>query len=100
MLKAIMIAAFGLMTAAPALAQSSETAKPAAAPLTSALSIETLLADPRSKAVVDANVPNLAQHPLYDSFKGLTLAQLQPLSEGKITAATLAAIDAGLAAIK
>lgn len=87
--------------AAPVLAQSA----PAPAASTRAFSIQTtsieaLAADPRTKAVVDKELPQLLSHPAYDQFKSMTLAALAPMSQGSITDEKLAAIDALLAAIK
>lgn len=62
--------------------------------------IETLMADPATKAVMDADFPGMANHPMYDSFKGFSLRALAPLSNGKITDDMLAKAEADLAAIK
>lgn len=61
--------------------------------------IEALMADPRSKAVLDARLPMLAGHPAYNLVKGMSLRQVQPRSQGLITEEILAAIGADLAAI-
>jgi hypothetical protein len=37
---------------------------------------------------------------MYDSFKGMSLNQVQPLSQGALTDAALAKVKADLAAIK
>jgi hypothetical protein len=47
--------------------------------------IEKIAAEPAGKAVLDANLPQLTGHASYDSFKSMTLRQLQPLSQGQIT---------------
>jgi hypothetical protein len=103
-----------MLIAAPALAAG---AKPAAAPVATApaaapapaiavakpsidMTIEALMADPKAKAVIDANLPGMSSHPMYDSFKGMTLGQLAPMSQGKITDEALAKVSADLAAIK
>ena len=80
--------------AAPSLA--AETA----ARLTLDTPVETLMADTASKAVVLANMPGLDTHPMYDMIKGMSLRQLQPYSEGKITDELLAKVGKELAEIK
>jgi hypothetical protein len=62
--------------------------------------IETLLADERAKAVVDAHLPGIASHPAYGQFKAMSLRAVQPFSQGMITDEVLAKIEADLAAIK
>lgn len=62
--------------------------------------IETLVADPKANAVLDADFPNMTKHPMYEQFKGMTLKQLQPMSQGKITDAQIAKANADFAAIK
>lgn len=69
----------------------------AAAPLTIDTPIVELMADERAKAVVEAQIPGMEQHPAYNQFKGMSLAVIQPFSEGMITDEMLAAIAAGLA---
>lgn len=69
----------------------------AAAPLTINTPIVELMADERAKAVVEAQIPGMEQHPAYNQFKGMSLAVIQPFSEGMITDEMLAAIAAGLA---
>jgi len=64
------------------------------------MTIEALMADPKAKAVIDADLPGVSTHPLYDSFKSFTLGQLAPMSEGKITEDRLKKVAADLAAIK
>ena len=107
-------AALLAMTAAPVLAQ---TATPAAnaAPATPAATaaadaatpkftldtpIETIAADPAGKAVLDADFPGMTTHPAYEQFKGMSLAAVQPMSQGAITDAAMAKAKADLAALK
>lgn len=105
-MKSILFTA-ALLVAGPALAAdpvaTPKPAAPAAAPV-AAFSIdtpiETLMADPRAKAVLDADLPGMSSHPMYDSFKSMTLGQLAPMSQGKITDAVLAKVATDLAAIK
>lgn len=80
---------FGLMAAAPAMAQAA------------ALSVDTtpiadLAAKPETKAILDKNIPMLTAHPAYDQFKAMSLKQLQPMSQGAVTDAQIAAIQADL----
>jgi hypothetical protein len=91
--------------ATPVFAQASPPvpAAPRATPMakfTLATPIETIAADPAGKAVLDADIPGLLAHPMYDSFKGMGLVTLQGLSQGKLTDAMLAKTKVDLAAIK
>ena len=61
--------------------------------------IEALVADPATKAVLDKHLPGIDRHPAYAQFKGMTLRQVAPFSQGNITDAKIAAIDADLKAI-
>jgi hypothetical protein len=81
------------------------TAAPTAAPTTAAkFSIDTpvqdLYADPAAKVVMDKHLPGLTALPQYDMIKAISLRQLQPYSDGKLTDQLLAAVDADLANIK
>ena len=75
---------------------------PAPAPAT-AVSVDTpvevLVADARAKAVLDKYLPGIDQHPAYGQFKGMSLRQVAPYSEGQITDAMLTSIDAELKAL-
>ena len=62
--------------------------------------IETIVADSAGKAVLDKDIPGMTAHPLYETFKGMTLNALQPAAQGQITDAQMAAVRADLAAIK
>jgi hypothetical protein len=62
--------------------------------------VETLMADPAAKAVVEAGVPGIASHASYDMFKTMTLNQLAPMAPDKLTPEVLAKIQTGLAAVK
>ena len=61
--------------------------------------IEALVADPATKAVLDKHLPGIDRHPAYAQFKGMTLRQVAPFSQGTITDAKIAAIDTDLTAI-
>lgn len=74
--------------------------KPAfAQPLGLGTPIARLAADPRAKAILDARIPGLFAHPDYEAFKGATLPELAPASQGRITAAMLEAVGADLAVL-
>ncbi|SDA29523.1 hypothetical protein [Sphingomonas sp. NFR15] len=62
--------------------------------------VETIAADPAGKAVLNADIPGLLVHPMYESFKSMGLLELQGMSEGKLTDAMLAKTKTDLAAIK
>ena len=101
------LATFAALTAAPALAQAPAPAPapPAAAPAAGALSvettpIETLVANPAAKAVLDKDLPGLTTHEAYDQFKGMTLSQVAPMSQGAITDAALKTVQADLDKLK
>jgi hypothetical protein len=85
--------------AAVTLAQTAPTA--ATAPAFSIdTPIEQLVANPGSKAVLDADFPEVATHPAYEQFKAMSLKQLAPYSNGIITDEKLAKASADLAAVK
>jgi len=91
-----------LLLSSPALAQTEPAPAPAPAPAAEKLSIdlpiETLMADPVGKAVMDKEVPSLMAHPAYEQFKSMSLRQLQPYSGGAITDEKIAAVEAALEA--
>lgn len=62
--------------------------------------IETLAADEAAKAVLVADLPDLLPHPMYEQFKGMSLRQLQPMSQGALTDDLLKKVETDLAAIK
>ncbi|WP_421931659.1 hypothetical protein [Phenylobacterium sp.] len=82
---------FGLMAAAPALAQA-----PAAALSVESTPIETLVANPAAKAVLDKDIPGLTTHEAYDQFKSMTLTQVAPMSQGALTDDMLKTVQADL----
>lgn len=86
-------AALSVLVAAPAFAQA-----PAAAAALSVEStpIETIAANPAAKAVLDQDLPGLTTHEAYDQFKAMTLTQVAPMSEGKITPEALKTLQADL----
>jgi 2-polyprenyl-6-methoxyphenol hydroxylase-like FAD-dependent oxidoreductase len=62
--------------------------------------IEQIVAEPQGKAVLDANLPVLAGHERYETFKTMSLRQLQPLSRGLISDAALEKAEAQLVAVR
>lgn len=72
----------------------------AAAKFTVDTPIEQIAADPKAKAVLDAAVPGLTTHAMYDQFKSMSLTQLQPMSGGQLTDEQIAKVKEGLAGIK
>lgn len=62
--------------------------------------LETILADPAGKAVLLANMPGIDTHPMLDMVKTMSLRQIQPYSEGKITDELLAKLAKELGEIK
>ncbi|MCW3847078.1 hypothetical protein OF829_07490 [Sphingomonas sp. LB-2] len=62
--------------------------------------IETLAADEKAKAVLTADLPDLLPHPMYEQFKGMSLRQLQPMSQGALSDELMKKVETDLAAIK
>jgi 2-polyprenyl-6-methoxyphenol hydroxylase-like FAD-dependent oxidoreductase len=61
--------------------------------------IEAIATNPTGKAVLDSILPQVMSHANYDSFKSMSLRQLQPLSQGQITDEALAKTESYLAAM-
>lgn len=106
---AAFVTAIAMTVAVPAVAQTAATDPAPAAPAAGAVAmtkfnldtpIETIVADPAAKAVIDADIPPLTSHPAFDQFKSMSLRALQPLSQGAITDELLKKIETDLAAIK
>ena len=101
-----LLAAALLQTAATAPAQDHSahsapaTAPAAATTLTVDTPIEMLVANEKAKAVLEAAIPGITAHPAYNQFKGMSLVQVQPMSNGALTDAQVAQVRTGLAAIK
>jgi hypothetical protein len=92
-----------LLTAGVAAAQTPPPAAPAAAPagaLTLDTPIEDIAAIPAGKAILDKDMPGLTTHPAYDQFKGMSLKEVQPMSQGAITDDMMTKTGADLAAMK
>lgn len=86
--------------AASATPASAAKAAPEAAALSLDTPIETLVANPAAKAALDAEIPGIAAHPMYEQFKTMSLTQLAPMSNGQVSDAALAKIKTRLAGIK
>ena len=98
---ALLVPAVAAAQTAPAPAAPAEPAKPAAAAkFTLDTPIGELLANEAAKAVLDKDLPGLTQLPQLEMIKGLSLKQLQPYSDGKLTDELLAKTESSLAAIK
>ena len=76
------------------------TSQAAPAAFTLDTPIEDIAADPAARAVLDKDLPHLRSHPSYEQFKTMSLNQIVPYSEGKLTPAALARTQADLAKIK
>lgn len=89
-----------LGAAAPVLADGhmDKTAAPAEK-LTIDSSIEKLMANEATAAIVLKHIPGINEHPAYDQFKGMSLVELQPWSAGAVTDEIIAAVTADLAAL-
>ena len=103
-MKLILAAVLAVLPVA-ALAQSAAApAEPPAAPAAAAVSLDTpieqLLANEKTKAMLDARIPGLTSHPMLDQFKAMSLKQLQPMAGGQLTDAMLEAVAADLASGK
>jgi putative polyketide hydroxylase len=62
--------------------------------------VEQIAAVPEGKTVLDAHLPMVTAHPKYATFKSMSLRQLQPVSDGKLTDAALAKAEAALATVQ
>lgn len=62
--------------------------------------IEALIADKRSRAVLDWNMPGLSTDKNLPKFSKLSLRRLAPLSGGRVTPELLKKVEADLAAIR
>ena len=85
--------AAGALVAAPAFAQAPAAT---AAPSAGDTPIADIAATPEGKAALDKNLPGLTAHEAYEQFKGMTLKQVQPMSQGAITDDQIKALQADL----
>jgi hypothetical protein len=99
---ASILAPVALALGAPALAQDTPAAAPvaAAAKFTLATPIEQIVADPVARAALESVLPGLSNHPSYDVFKAISLKDLAPYSEGKLTPELLTKAEAALATVR
>lgn len=100
MLKVGFVAIALSLVSAPVIA--ADTAVPAASTLklTADTPIETIAADAKARAVLDAVFPGMTTHAMYEQFKSMSVKQLQPMASDKITEAGIAKLEAELAALK
>ena len=101
----LMPAAAFAQTAPAATPATTPAAAPATAPAAAAkfnldTPIEVLAADEKAKAVLMADLPDLLPHPSYEQFKGMSLRQVQPYSQGALTDELMAKVETDLATIK
>jgi len=107
-MKTMMMLIAATMAVAPAAyAQDASQAKPATGTAPAAegkFSLDTplqdIVADEKGKAVIDKHFPGMIAMPEYEMFKAISLNQLKPYANGKITDEMLAAAAADLAQIK
>ena len=96
----ILLAVALIAVAAPVAAQTAPAAAPAAK-FNLDTPIETLVADPAAKAVLDKDMgSDITKHPMYESFKAMSFNGVAPASGGAISDDLLKKIDADLAALK
>lgn len=90
------------LTAAPLAAQTAPATAPpvAAAKFSLDTPIETIVADAAGKAALDAALPGVTTHAMYEQFKSMSLSQVAPMSGGAITDEALAKAKAALEAVK
>jgi hypothetical protein len=102
-MRALIAVAAALTFVSPLAAQNaapSPAAPAAAAKYTADTPLETIVADPAGKAVLDTVMPGLTTHAMFDQFKSMSLKQLAPMSGGKITDEGLAKATEALATVK
>jgi hypothetical protein len=76
------------------------TASEAVAPsATLDMPIEKIAQTPDGCAVLDKDFPGLREHPMYSSFKRMSLNQIAAMSSGKITPEMMAQASADLSAL-
>lgn len=97
---ALLVPTIAVAQTTPPAAPAAPAQPAAAAKFTLDTPIGELLADERAKAVLDKDLPGLTQLPQLEMIKGLSLKQLQPYSDGKLTDELLAKTETSLAAIK
>jgi hypothetical protein len=88
------LAALATLAAIPAFAQTPAPAAADAAMSVDKTTIGALMANDKSKAVLQKDVPGIEQY--LDQIKDMTLAQVAPMSQGAIDDAKLKQIQADL----
>jgi len=89
-----------LGAAAPAMADGHmEKVEAPAEKLSIDSSIENLMANEATAAILLKHIPGINEHPAYDQFKGMSLIALQPWSAGAVTDEIIAAVKADLEAL-
>jgi hypothetical protein len=89
------------VAAAPAAPAPSGAAPAVGAKFTIDTPIETIMADPKGKEVLTADLGgDPSTNPYYESFKTMSLKEVAPMSQGKITDELLVKLGTDLAAIK
>ncbi|KQM28904.1 MULTISPECIES: hypothetical protein [unclassified Sphingomonas] len=96
-MKFLFTAAALLATPLAASAQTAPAPASATAKLTIDSSIEAIAANPKGKAILDAQFPGMLAHESYPMFKGMSLKQVQPYAQGKVTDEQVAKVAAELA---
>jgi hypothetical protein len=96
---ALCIALAGCATSGARPSASAGPAQGASAQLTVDSPIGDICEDPRGRAVLDRNLPNLRKNPNYFLFKGMSLRQVASMSGGKIGSDKLASVQRDLAAL-
>lgn len=80
------VAAAALMLFAPAAyAQTAPAQTAPASKFNLDTPVETIAADEKGKVALESAVPGITAHPMWDSFKSMSLNQLQPMSNGQLT---------------
>ncbi|NMN05804.1 MULTISPECIES: hypothetical protein [unclassified Novosphingobium] len=83
----------------PASQSTPATAPTAGARFTLDTPIATLVADAQAKAVIDKDLPGLASHPQFESFKSMSLKDLSGFAPDKLTPEVLGKVQTDLAAL-
>ena len=103
-MKTALFAALAAVVLAPAAVAQTAPAPAAAATAAAKFNLDTpvqdLVADPKAKAVLDADLPGLSTHESYEMFKGMSLKQLSSYAADKLTPEVLAKTEKELAAVK
>lgn len=94
-----------LAGSAPAMAESGTTpaaltTAPAPSTLAGNTPIEVLVASPVANPVLLKHFPNLDKHGAYAMFKGMSLREVAPLSDGNITEKKIVAFEVELKTAK